>query len=102
MSVINERRLLVAMLRRLDGEGNPWLASRWAMPATWLALAACFFLLLKFIGVIGAPVSICTAALAGNLACLMRNHIDSVRTWRYIAPHIDQPGVEARLAGLDH
>lgn len=101
MSVINERRLLVAMLRRLDGEGNSWLASRWAAPASWLALAACFFLLMKFIGVVGAPVAICAAALAGHLACLVRDRIDRVRAWRYIAPHIDKPGVEARLAELD-
>ena len=101
MSVINERRVLVAMLRRLDGEGQPWLAGRWAAPASWLAVAACFFLLVKFVGVFGVPVAICAAALAGNLACLARNRMDSARAWRFIAPHVDSSSVEARLAELD-
>jgi hypothetical protein len=100
MNPLTEKRILLAILRRLDNGHRSWLASPWLSPLLWLLLAGCFFLLFRYAPVIGDLAMILCAALAGNLACLVRNRMESARAWPFIAPHIDKASVERRVSEL--
>jgi hypothetical protein len=80
-ALITERRMLGAMLRRLDNTGKSWLASRCLPPILWLAISGYLFLLLRYGNVIGDMAVVVCAALVGNLSCLVLNRRDSARAW---------------------
>ncbi len=101
MALITERRMLGAMLKRIDNTGKSWLASRWLPPILWLAIVGSFFLLLRYGNLIGETAVVVCAALVGNLGCLVLNRRDSARAWPFIAPHINRQSVLNRLAELD-
>ena len=103
ISPAQEKKFLIALLKKLDQPGTGIVGNRFFLPALWVVLVIVFTLMFHLARQesLSTPMLVIVAALIGTFIGWILFYLTALKQWPVFRQHIDRAGVEKRLRELE-
>jgi len=103
MTPLEEKKLLIELIKRLDRPGARMLEGRFFLPAIWIVLVSMFTLMFQLASrrLMSEPLLLVVAVLIGTFIGWILFYLAGIKQWPVVRRHIDRASIEKRLQELE-